>query len=76
MRRVVRNVKNEAWRRWGEDLHTREGQNRMFRVAAQMKRDKVDVAGSRFVRKVDGNLLIESGSVASRWKEYFFLIDC
>ena len=33
--------------------------------------DKVDVAGSRFVKNVDGNLLIEPGAVASRWKEYF-----
>ena len=43
----------------------------MFRVATQMKWDKVDVAGTRFVKNVDGNLLIEPGSVAGRWKEYF-----
>ena len=43
----------------------------MFRIAAQMKKDKVDVAGSRFVKNLDGNLLIEPGAVASRWKEYF-----
>ena len=70
-RRVVRCEKKEAWRRWSEDLNTREGQNKMFRVATQMKKDKVDVAGSRFVKSADGNLLIEPESVAGRWKEYF-----
>ena len=70
-KRVVKNAKNQAWRRWSEDLNTREGQNKMFRVAAQMKKDKADVAGSRFVKNVDGRLLIEPDAVASRWKEYF-----
>ena len=43
----------------------------MFRVATQMKKDKVDIVGSGFVKNADGNLLIEPGSVARRWEENF-----
>ena len=31
----------------------------------------MDVSGSRFVKNLDGNLHIEPGAVAGRWKEYF-----
>ena len=70
-KRKVREAKKEAWREWCEDLNTREGQNKLFRVAAQMKKDRTDVPGSRFVKDENGHLLVEPSSVAERWKQYF-----
>ena len=70
-KRKVREAKKEAWRQWCEDVNTREGQNKLFRVAAQMKKDKTDIHGSRFVKDENGNLLVEPSSVAERWKQYF-----
>ena len=52
-------------------MNTKEGQNKLFRVAAQMKKERTDVPGSRFVKDESGNLLVESSSVAERWKHYF-----
>ena len=70
-KRKVREAKKEAWRQWSEALNTREGQNKLFRVAAQMKKDRTDIPGSRFIKDANGNLIVNSLSVAERWKQYF-----
>ena len=70
-KRKVREAQREAWRQWSEDLNTREGQNKLFRVAAQMKKDKTDIPGSRYVKDENGNLIVDPSSVAERWKQYF-----
>ena len=38
--RIVGDMKKEAWSQWSQDLNTREGRNKLFRVASQMKEDK------------------------------------
>ena len=70
-RRCVYLARRRAWTEWSENLNTAEGRNKMFRVASQMKKDKSDILGTNFIKKEDGNIVIESESVRGVWKEYF-----
>ena len=64
-------AKREAWGQWCDELSTREGQNKLYRIAAQMKKDRTDVPGTRYVKDRNGNLLVNPTLVAERWREYF-----
>ena len=68
---AVSRAKREAWRRWSEDLNTREGRNKLFRVASQMRKDKKDIQGANFIKDEDGSILVEQTAVADRWGKYF-----
>ena len=68
---AVGRAKREAWRQWSEDLNTREGRNKIFRVAAQMRKDKKDIQGANFIKDEDGSILVEQTAVAERWRKYF-----
>ena len=69
--RMVGDVKKEAWSQWCQDLNTREGRNKLFRVASQMKKDKKDIQGSGFIKDENGIILVEQNEVAERWRRYF-----
>ena len=68
---AVGRARKEAWRQWSENLNTREGRNKLFRVASQMRKDKKDVQGTSFIKDEDDNILVEQVAVADRWKRYF-----
>ena len=39
----VAQARKTAFEEWSEDMNTMEGRNKLLRVAAQVKRDKVDI---------------------------------
>ena len=43
----------------------------MFRMAAQMRKDRQDISGTRFIKGNDGNIVVEETQVRERWKNYF-----
>ena len=46
----------------------------MYRMAAQMKRDKKNVCGTNFVQNAFGDIKINEVDVRSRWREYFSVL--
>ena len=70
-RAAIGRARKEAWRRWSENLNTREGRNKLFRVVSQMRKDKKDVQVTSFIKNKDGNILVEQTAVADKWKRYF-----
>ena len=72
-RRGVAQVNNRAWEEWSDDpkVNTMEGRNKMFRVAAQMRKDKVDIQGTNFIRSENGDIEIQEESVREIWRSYF-----
>ena len=75
-KRVVREVKEEDWLRWGKELQKSFLENRR----AFWKKINGKEEGHRLeleVESKDGTLLTENDEVKNRWKEYFRdLFDC
>ena len=70
-KRSVGRAKRLAWQEWSDDLHTTEGQQKMYRLAKQMRRDRKDVLGSNFIKDENGAIKIDSAEAVDRWKRYF-----
>ena len=43
----------------------------MFRMATQMRKDRQESSGTRFIKGNAGNIIVEETEVRKRWKEYF-----
>ena len=70
-KRSVAAAKKESWIQWSSNLNTAEGRNKMFRVAAQMKKDKSDILGSNFIKNESGGIEVREEKVQEVWKSYF-----
>ena len=70
-RRSVARAKKQAWIDWSSNLNTPEGRNKMFRIAAQMKKDKTDIQGTNCIRDRDGGIEIREEAVREVWRKYF-----
>ena len=70
-KRSVAVAKQEAWQEWSTQLNSAEGRNKMFRMAAQMRKDRQDISGTRFIKGNDGNIVVDETEVRKRWKDYF-----
>ncbi|XP_063725611.1 uncharacterized protein LOC134853542 [Symsagittifera roscoffensis] len=55
-KKVVTKAKEDAWRVWSEDLESTAGQQKMFKMAKQMRKDQKDVLGSNFIKDAGGQL--------------------
>ena len=70
-RRCVAETKSRAWIELSENLNTAEGRNKMFRVAAQIRKDQVDDEGTNYIRDENVDILIAENSVREIWRKYF-----
>ena len=70
-KKVVAKAKEEAWAAWSEDLNTAAGQQKMFKMAKQMRKDQKDVLGSNFIRDAVGVIKVDPAQVQERWRCYF-----
>ncbi len=43
----------------------------MFKIAKQMKEERKDVIGARYVKDEHGNIKVEEADIMERWKRYF-----
>ena len=64
-------AKREAWQDWSQKLSATEGQNKMFRVAAQMRKDGRDIHGTKYIKEENGNIDVKEKEVRDRWRKYF-----
>ena len=69
--REVRKAKNQAWEEWSKEIETNEGRLKMFRIAKQMKIEKKEVQGSRFIKDVNGIVLTKDSEITHRWRDFF-----
>ena len=66
-KRCVAISKREAW----QNLSTPEGQNKMFLVSAQMRKDRKDVHGTKYIKDENGDIVVKEKEVRDRWRRYF-----
>jgi hypothetical protein len=57
--REVSRVKRVSWERWSEDLEGPEGKKKMFGIAKQMKKERKDVVGTKFIKNEAGDIKVE-----------------
>ncbi len=43
----------------------------MFKMAKQMRKERKDVIGARYVKDEHGNIKVEEADIMQRWKRYF-----
>ena len=67
-KKEVAEAKETAWKLWSEDLDTAAGQQKVFKMANQMRKDNKDVLGSNFIRDQDGNVKVDSAEVLDEWR--------
>ena len=65
-RQETRNTRN-CTKKW----ETKEGENKLFKIAKQRNRQSKDVQQVRVIKSKIGEMLMEEEKVKQRWKEYF-----
>ena len=51
---------------WSKNLNIAEGRGKMFRVAKQMRKDRRNVEGTKFIKSDTGEIKIEATEVCGR----------
>ncbi len=70
-KRAVAVAKGRVWPEWSRNIDTAEGKQKMFKMAKQMKEERKDVTGARYVKDEHGNIKVGEADIMQRWKRYF-----
>ena len=70
-KRAVAIARDVEYRKWGDELETKEGRQSIFRIAKQMVKEKQEVVGGTVVRDKSGKLLVQDSQICDRWIDYF-----
>uniref|UniRef100_A0A1B0CS40 Putative rna-directed dna polymerase from mobile element jockey-like diaphorina citri n=1 Tax=Lutzomyia longipalpis TaxID=7200 RepID=A0A1B0CS40_LUTLO len=70
-KRKVALAMSEASQRLYENLHTEEGEARIYKLAKQRSRDSQDGLGARYIDDERGNIITDRDKINDRWKTYF-----
>ncbi len=69
-KKTVAEAKRTVWDEWAKSP-TVTKKTELFRIAKQMKRDKQDITGGKYVKDSKGEVKVEEKEIMERWKEYF-----
>ena len=70
-KRAVAKARAKCSEKFYQDLDSREGRKRIFRVAKARNRVKRDTGDVAVIQDRDGIVLTEESEIRERWKEYF-----
>ena len=70
-KREVARAKENAWSEWSQNINTSEGRQKMFRVAKQLKKEKKDVVGGKYIKDNTGNIKVNESEIMEKWKGHF-----
>ena len=70
-KRAVAAAKARPWEEWSEELYAREGRMKMFKIMIQMKKERKDITGARYIKDETGNIIVKEEEITERWKSYF-----
>ena len=54
-----------------DSFSRRDGQDKIYKMAKQAKKDKKDIVGCKFIIGADNFLKTDEGEVRDVWKEYY-----
>ena len=70
-KRAVAASKDASWAELAESLSRSDGQNKMFKLAKQARKERKDLVGCKFVRGTDDSVKTEDEEIRDTWKEYY-----
>ena len=65
-KRTVAIVKDRAWKYWSESLQSNEGRAKIFKIAKQMRKERKNIVGSKYVRDENGTVKLKEDKVMER----------
>ena len=70
-KKVVAIAKDRAYDQLYQELDTKEGQGKIFRLAQMRNRSTKDITHMRQIKDMHGNVLRKERDIIRRWQEYF-----
>ena len=70
-KRIVATTKSKAYDRLYEDLETKEGQGKIFRLAKSRNKSTKDISHIRQMKDENGNVIRKEADIIKRWEQYF-----
>ena len=70
-KRVVAKAKNDATKHIYDDLDTKEGQVKTYKIAKVRQRTRQDKLSINTIKDRDGTILTDEKLIKERWKSYF-----
>ena len=70
-KKVVAQAKAQAYENMYTELETKEGQNKIFKLAKARNKSTKDVTHIKQIKDRDGTVLRREEDILKRWKEYF-----
>ncbi len=67
-KKAVAVAKGRTWTERSHNIDTAEGKQKMLKMAKQMKEERKDVIGARYVKDEHGNIKVEEVDIMQRWK--------
>ena len=58
--------KEGAWKDWRESLQSNERRAKLFKIAKQMRKERKDIVGLKYVRDENGTLKVKEEEVMER----------
>lgn len=71
VKRVVAITKGKAYDQLYEDLETKEGQGKIFRLAKSRNKCTKDITHIRQIKDENGNAIRKEADIIKRWEQYF-----
>ena len=70
-KKIVAIAKDRAYDQLYQELDTKEGQGKIFKLARMRNKSTKDITHIRQIKDKDGNVLRKERDIVGRWKEYF-----
>ena len=71
VKKTVAIAKDREYGQLHQELDTKEGQGKIFRLARMRNKSAKDITHIRQIKDKDGNVLRKERDIIRRWKEYF-----
>ena len=59
------------WQELSQEVESTAAQQKMFKMAKQMRKDQKDLLGFNFIKDAGGTIKVEPAEVQERWRGYF-----
>ena len=70
-KRAVAKAKEEAWKKWYDNMETKEGEKLIYKVAKQRAKNRQDIGEVSVIKSKEGDMLTDEKNIKERWQEYF-----
>ena len=70
-KKEIASAKRNVWDEWMKISGDSKKKGDLFKIAKQMKRERQEVVGGRYVKDSKGEIKVEEKEIMERWREYF-----